>query len=82
MASITVRNLDDDLKERLRRRSARHRRSMEEEAREILRTTLAREQHTPPNLAASIRRRLSGIGGIDLAESLREAMPEPPDLGQ
>ena len=37
MASITIRNLDDGIKRRLRVRAAEHGRSMEEEAREILR---------------------------------------------
>lgn len=37
MASITIRNLDDEVKRRLRVRAAEHGRSMEEEAREILR---------------------------------------------
>ena len=37
MASITIRNLDDDIKQRLRLRAAMHGRSMEEEARDILR---------------------------------------------
>ena len=37
MASITIRGLDDDLKQRLRLRAARHGRSMEDEARTILR---------------------------------------------
>ncbi len=36
MASITIRNLDDDVKTRLRVRDAEHHRSMEEEARIIL----------------------------------------------
>lgn len=37
MASITIRNLDDGVKQRLRVRAAEHGRSMEEEARELLR---------------------------------------------
>lgn len=37
MASITIRNIEDELKERLRIRAARHGHSMEEEARTILR---------------------------------------------
>src|SRR5262245_41854336 len=37
MASITIRQLDDDLKRRLRLRAARHGRSMEDEVRTILR---------------------------------------------
>jgi phosphopantothenoylcysteine decarboxylase/phosphopantothenate--cysteine ligase len=38
MASITIRRLDEDLKKRLRLRAARHGRSMEDEARTILRS--------------------------------------------
>ncbi|MGA7485467.1 MAG: bifunctional phosphopantothenoylcysteine decarboxylase/phosphopantothenate--cysteine ligase CoaBC [Xanthobacteraceae bacterium] len=44
MASITIRQLDDDLKRRLRVRAARHGRSMEDEARTILRQAAAREE--------------------------------------
>ena len=40
MASITVRNLEEGLKRRLRIRAAEHGGSMEEEARSILRTAL------------------------------------------
>ena len=46
MASITIRNLDDDLKQRLRVRAAEHGRSMEEEAREILRRVVG--ESAPP----------------------------------
>ncbi len=44
MASITIRRLDDELKRRLRLRAARHGRSMEDEARTILRQAAAREE--------------------------------------
>ncbi len=37
MATLTIRNLEDAIKERLRVRTALHGRSMEEEARDILR---------------------------------------------
>jgi phosphopantothenoylcysteine decarboxylase / phosphopantothenate---cysteine ligase len=50
MASITIRQLDDDLKQRLRLRAARHGRSMEDEARTILRQAAAREDDTPVSL--------------------------------
>ena len=46
MASITVRNLDDGLKRRLRVRAAENGRSMEQEAREILKHAL--EEDTVP----------------------------------
>jgi len=55
MASITIRNLDEKTKVRLRARAANHKRSMEEEARNILRTALAEDRTTSGNLAEAIR---------------------------
>jgi plasmid stability protein len=80
MASITIRNLEDDLKRRLRIRAAEHGRSMEEEARAILRHAVA-EPATPRNLAASIRARMAPLGGVELDLPAREAMREPPRFG-
>lgn len=42
MATLTVRNIDDDLKQRLRVQAAQHGRSMEAEVREILRESVLR----------------------------------------
>ena len=81
MTSITIRNLDDALKQRLRVRAATHGRSMEEEARNILRTSLNQEAAQPTNLAAAIRALFSPLGGVDLPEVPREPMREPPDFG-
>ena len=47
MASITIRNLEDDVKRRLRIRAAEHGRSMEEEAREILRQVVGQGKARP-----------------------------------
>lgn len=80
MASITIRRLDDDLKERLRQRAARHGRSMEDEVREVLRTMLATEVSEPDNLAERIRRRFEPLGGVELDLPEREPVPEPPDF--
>jgi antitoxin FitA len=56
MASLSVRNLDDDLIGRLRRRAARHERSAEAEVREILRQALTSEaQPGFDDLAAEFR---------------------------
>lgn len=59
MADIVLRNLDDDLKEKLRQSAARHKRSMNAELREILRVALSRPQRGSPaefrKLAADIR---------------------------
>ena len=76
MASITIRNLDDQLKERLRVRAAQHGRSMEQEAREILRDAIGRTE-PPANLAAAIRKRMAALGGIDLDLPEREPMRAP-----
>ena len=78
MASITIRNLDDETKERLRVRAAHRRRSMEEEARNILREALAEKTTSPRNLAAAVRNRFAELGGVDLEIPAREPMREPP----
>jgi plasmid stability protein len=77
MASITIRNLDDAVKQRLRLRAAEHGRSMEEEARDILRRAVG-PSVTPENLGARIHRRFADLGGVDLDLSPRDPMPEPP----
>ena len=54
--NLHVRNLDDDLISRLKRRAARHGRSTEAEHREILRQTLANEEEASfEKLAADLR---------------------------
>ena len=80
MASITIRNLDDETKGRLRIRAAHGGRSMEEEARHILRAALAREPAPGPDLATAIRARFEPLGGVDLELPPRDAMREPPAL--
>lgn len=77
MASITIRNLDDELKRRLRIRAAEHGRSMEEEAREILRQAIGKPA-APENLGEAIHRRFAALGGVELDLPPREPMPEPP----
>jgi plasmid stability protein len=80
MASITIRNLDETVKRKLRLRAAQRNRSMEDEARDILRTALAQEQAQAGNLADAIRRRVERLGGVDLALPVRGRMREPPDF--
>ena len=78
MASITIRNLEEALKARLRIRAATHGRSMEDEARDILRNALNREPARPVNLASAIRARFASLGGVELTEIAREPMRQPP----
>lgn len=76
MASITIRNLDDDVKALLRVQAARHGRSMEEEARRILREAVGRPASA--DLAESVRSRFEPLGGIELELPQREPAREPP----
>ena len=78
MASITVRNLDDGLKRRLRIRAAENGRSMEQEARDILRAALEEDSPTGKDLASAIRARFAPLGGVELELPPREPMREPP----
>lgn len=78
MASITIRNLDEGLKSRLRVQAAIHGRSMEDEARDILRSVLNRHPQPAANLADTIHSRFAALGGVDLPVAPREPMREPP----
>jgi len=80
MASITIRNLDDNVKRKLRLRAALHNRSMEDEVRDILSATVAEERMPRENLADAIRRRIAPLGGIDLPLPPRGPLREPPDF--
>jgi plasmid stability protein len=73
MPTLTIRNVDPELREQLRVRAARHGRSMEAELREILKQALGAEKRPPePNPAETIRRRFLALGGAD------EIEPYPP----
>lgn len=78
MASITVRNLDDGLKRRLRIRAAENGRSMEQEAREILRAALEEEPAPERDLASAIRARFAPFGDVELEIPPRDPMRDPP----
>ena len=77
MASITIRNLDDHLCERLRIRAAEHGRSMDEEALQILRQAIGPAEANR-NLGEAIHQRFAAIGGVELELPDRGPMPEPP----
>lgn len=82
MATMTIRNLDDEVKARLRVRAAQHGRSMEEEARNILRTALSSESQpaTGAALVKAVRERVAAYGGVELALPPRTPMREPPNF--
>ena len=80
MASITVRNLEESLKRRLRVRAAENGRSMEREAREILRAALAEDAPPSANLGTAIHELFRPFGGVELEITPRQPMRQPPQL--
>jgi len=79
MASITVRNLEEKIRRRLKVRAAENGRSMEQEVREILKSALDKpsKPETGADLAEAIRRRFAPLGGVDLEIPPREPMRDP-----
>jgi plasmid stability protein len=65
MTTLTIRNVDPTLKERLRVRAARNGRSMGAELRHILSTALDGERTREMDLAEAIRLRFLPFGGVD-----------------
>jgi antitoxin FitA len=82
MASMTIRDLDDRLKARLRVQAAEHGRSMEDEARAILRAGLSGATSRAKTLVDSIRARIAPLGGVELKIAAREPVREPVNLDQ
>ena len=76
-ASITIRNLDDDVKTKLRERAAGHGRSMEAEVRTILREVGGREIVPEKGQGTASHMLFKPFGGIELKLPPRGAMREP-----
>ena len=80
MADITIRNLDEGVKRRLRERAAENGRSMEEEARDILGRSVG-EAPPPKDLGRAIHARFAALGGVELELPERGPMRPPPEFG-
>ncbi len=80
MASVVIRNLDDRVKERLRLRAARHGRSMEAEARQIL-TDAVIERDEEAGLLHAVMQRFGELGGVELDIPARASRPRAVDFG-
>jgi antitoxin FitA len=79
MATLTIRNLDEAVKERLRIRAAEHGHSMEAEARRILQSAVGESRRPPErNLYDRIHARFAALGGVDLDLPPRAPVREPP----
>ena len=79
MASITIRNLDDDIRTRLRVRAAGNGRSMEEEVRRILRRAAGRAERSR-DLTSIVRSHFGPENGVDLELPERDPAREPPSF--
>lgn len=77
MAALTIRNVDDATKQRLRVRAAQHGVSMEEEARRILRDALSRSD-TPARLGQRLLGRFAEVASEEFALPARQAPRTPP----
>lgn len=82
MANITIRNLEETTKRKLKIRAAMNGRSMEQEAREILKVALARTPQKKANPAERIREIFGPLGGVELERLPREAIREPEWLAE
>ena len=81
MATLTIRDLDEALKRKLRLRAAGRNRSMEEEARQILRAALQDEpEESGAALFARIRSHFAGLGDVVLPVEPREPVRMPTTL--
>lgn len=78
MSSLTVRNLDEAVKNSLRLRAARHGWSMEQEVRKILQQTVAPEQVQATSFAERINSRFAGLNAESLPILARQAAKTPP----
>ncbi len=74
MAQFVVRNLEEDVKTRLKRRAVRHGRSMEDEVRHILRNAAKAEPRGTVGLGSRIAERFRKAGlDADVPESHGQA---------
>jgi plasmid stability protein len=78
MAVLTIRNVDDAIKQSLRIRAAQHGVSMEEEARRILRDALVRVSQPQP-LGQRLKQRFAEVADADFELPSRQISRTPPN---
>ncbi len=82
MAQFIVRDLEENVKARLKRRAERHGRSMEEEVRDIPRNAAKEESRPLPNLGSRIAARFVKAGLTSDLPELRGQFPRPAEPGK
>jgi plasmid stability protein len=80
LSALSIRNLDDRVRERLRVRAARHGRSMEAEVRAILAAAVA-EPSEAPGLFQALMDRFSELGGVELDRPRRATSARAAEFG-
>jgi antitoxin FitA len=80
LSALSIRNLDDRVKERLRVRAARHGRSMEAEVRAILTDAVA-EPSEVPGLFQALMNRFGELGGVELQLPARATPARAAEFG-
>lgn len=80
MAQLIVRNLEDDVRDKLRDLARSHGRSMEEEAREILRGAVLNQRTASPQIGSRLAQRFAAVGLDEPIPELRGQPVKPPNL--
>ncbi len=75
MSTLTIRNLEPAIKDKLRMSAATHGRSMEEEVRTILRNVLSQPTAPAMGMGSRIHERFAAIGGAVLEVPARTGTP-------
>jgi len=79
MSTLTIRNIEPAIKDKLRHAAAAHGRSMDEEVRTILRNVLTQPAATT-GLGSRIHARFASLGGVELALPERRDLPRAQDF--
>ena len=80
MAQFTVRNLEDDIHQKLRSMAQSQGQNLEEFVRELLRSVVLKSAATPNNLGTKIAKRFAKIGLIEPITELRGSSMAPPSF--
>jgi plasmid stability protein len=81
MSTLTIRNLEPAIKDKLRMSAAMHGRSMEEEVRTILRSVLSQPAAPTTGMGSRIHARFAAIGGVELDVPARTRAPRAANFG-
>jgi len=80
MAQFIVRNLEDDVRDKLKELARRRGKNMEEMVREILRRAVMQKSAPRPHLGSRIAQRFESLGLVEDLAELRDQPIEPPSF--